>query len=731
MCGLCNQLPTFNPECIFAGDQQASVTEINDAAGNNSTSYSLSLNETFSGALSPAADSDWVRVTLTAGTTYTIGLSGAGGGGTLGDPYLQLFDASGREVAANDDGGTGLDSALRFTASNSGTYYIEAESYANRTDGSYTISFGETVPAEVGSLDQTAQFLTEGYWGGTQRSFNTSQSNQITVNINALTYEGQVLARWAFEVWESVANIEFVETSGSANITFDDNQSGASTNMSFLGQTIHNSIVNVSTNWLATHGGANRDQYAALIYIHEVGHALGLGHQGQYNGNAHYGQDETFANDSWQLSVMSYFNQNENSTINATRAIPLTAMMSDIAAIQILYGAPGSTSATTGNTVWGNTGTASGYQGILNQALSGRSIPNTTGDPVAVTIYDRDGIDTLNLATSTTNDRIDLRDTGYSDINGMIGNVGIARGTVIENLVAGGGHDTVTGNAVSNLIMAANGNDSLDGMGGNDTLYGAAGNDTLLGGAGDDLLGAGLGNDSLEGGAGQDAVFTAAGNDTAHGGEGNDTLGGAAGDDSLLGGEGNDELWGAIGNDRAWGGAGADTLGGAVGNDNLSGESGADELWGADGNDTLDGGDDNDQVGAGNGDDRALGGAGDDQVFGGAGNDTLFGNDGNDTLYGASGDDNIDGGAGDDLIYAGAGADVIIFSTGADRAEFFSTAEDRIDLSAVDTITSVSDLQANHLSEGGGNTLINDGLGNTLTLVGVAREDLDTDNFLF
>jgi serralysin len=654
MCGLCNQLPTFNPECIFADDQQSSVTEINEA-----------------------------------------------------------------------------------------------------------------VQAEAGSLDETAQFLTEGYWGGTQRSFDTSQSNQLTVNINALTNEGQVLARWAFEVWESVANIEFVETSVSANITFDDNQPGASANMSFLGQTIYNSNVNVSTNWVATHGGANRDQYAALIYIHEVGHALGLGHQGQYNGGAQYGQDETFANDSWQLSVMSYFNQNENSTINATRAIPLTAMMSDIVAIQNLYGAPGSNSATTGNTVWGNTGTASGYQGILNQALSGRSIPNTTGDPVAVTIYDQDGIDTLNLATSTTNDRIDLRDTRYSDINGIIGNVGIARGTIIENLVAGGGHDTVTGNAVSNLIVAANGNDSLDGMGGNDTLYGGAGNDTLLGGAGDDLLGAGLGNDSLEGGAGQDAVFTAAGNDTAHGGEGNDTLGGAAGDDSLLGdagndelwgatgndtahgGEGNDtlggaagddsllgdagndELWGAIGNDTAWGGAGADTLGGSVGNDNLSGEGGADELWGADGNDTLDGGDDNDRIGAGNGDDRALGGAGNDQIFGGTGNDTLFGNDGNDTLYGASGDDNIDGGAGDDLIYAGAGADVIIFSTGADRAEIFSTAEDRIDLSGVASITNIADLRANHLSEVGGNAVIDDGAGNMLTLQGIAVSALSADDFIF
>jgi serralysin len=329
------------------------------------------------------------------------------------------------------------------------------------------------------------------------------------------------------------------------------------------------------------------------------------------------------------------------------------------------------------------------------------------------------------------------------------------------------GNDVLTGTEAADQLGALDGDDSVSGLGGNDTLYGGPGNDTLLGGAGDDLLGAGTGNDSLEGGDGRDAVFTAAGNDTAHGGDGNDTLGGATGNDSLLGGlgddqlwgaadndtleggagadtlggssgddslsggDGNDEMWGSIGNDTSFGGAGADTLGGAAGNDSLSGDAGADELWGSLGDDTLDGGDDNDQVGAGAGNDRASGGAGDDQVFGGAGNDTLFGNDGNDTIYGASGDDVINGGDGNDQMFAGPGEDVIIFSNGTDRAEFFSAVDDVVDLSGVAAITDAADLQANHASEIGGSTVIDDGLGNTLTLVGVAIADLDGDNFLF
>ena len=48
---------------------------------------------------------------------------------------------------------------------------------------------------------------------------------------------------------------------------------------------IASATVNVSTDWVTTDGGANDgktgiDSYAYQTYIHEIGHALGLGHQG-------------------------------------------------------------------------------------------------------------------------------------------------------------------------------------------------------------------------------------------------------------------------------------------------------------------------------------------------------------------------------------------------------------------------------------------------------------------
>src|SRR5262249_20003625 len=87
-------------------------------------------------------------------------------------------------------------------------------------------------------------------------------------------------------------------------------------------------------------------------------------------------------------------------------------------------------------------------------------------------------------------------------------------GANVENLVnVGAGAFAGTGNTADNVMVGANGADTLSGLAGNDTLNGGAGNDTLSGGDGTDTLYGGIGNDALDGGAG---------NDTLNGGDGND-----------------------------------------------------------------------------------------------------------------------------------------------------------------------------------------------------------------
>ena len=116
---------------------------------------------------------------------------------------------------------------------------------------------------------------------------------------------------------------------------------------------------------------------------------MGLGHQGNYNGNATYGTDETFQNDSWQMSVMSYFDQNSNTSVAASYARLLTPMMADILAIQNLYGA---SNATAGNTIWGANSNLGGYLGgVFGEATGGADMPGYNGNLMAFTIADSGG----------------------------------------------------------------------------------------------------------------------------------------------------------------------------------------------------------------------------------------------------------------------------------------------------------------------------------------------------
>ncbi len=58
----------------------------------------------------------------------------------------------------------------------------------------------------------------------------------------------------------------------------------------------------------------------------------------------------------------------------------------------------------------------------------------------------------------------------------------------IENIYAGNGDDTISGDALGNYLNGSLGNDTINGKAGNDVLVGASGNDVLTGGAGVDVL---------------------------------------------------------------------------------------------------------------------------------------------------------------------------------------------------------------------------------------------------
>lgn len=675
-----------DPGPLAAGD---------DIADNTSTTTTLALGATLSSSIQSSNDLDYVRITLTAGQTYTFSLTG----GTLSDPYLELRDASGVLIAQNDDGGITYNSLLMYTAASSGTYYLVARGYDASVTGSYQLTYntlpgGNSSPTAFTnnglpqfSWEQAAiQLSREGAtWGpafGSSavvtyafRSTAPSTMPSDTGGFSRFSAAQITAAETALAMWASLANITFVRAndgdgySDNAAILFANYSSGASGAAAFAslpvtantsagssqGDVWVNSTLSYNSN--PVYGG-----YGPLVLIHEIGHALGLSHPADYDasqGSPTYGADATYFNDSLMFTVMSYFA--ETNTGGNQGIYPAAPLLHDIAAIQRLYGANMTTR--TGDTIYGfNSNT-----GVTAYTLTSSSTS------AVFAIWDAGGNDTLDLSGYNTNSTIDLRQEGFTTagpgFNGVgIFNIAIARGAVIENAVGGGGADTIIGNSAANVLTGNGGADTLLGGDGNDTLIGGSGADSMDGGAGNDTFyvdnlsdlvtensGEGDGDavlvtvsgytltQNIEVGAINSATgMTLTGNDLSnvlYGGSGNDTLNGGIGNDTLIGNGGSDNLNGGTGDDTYHidnlGDVVFEAVGGGAGDAVIALVSGytlASEV----------------EVGAlwvtgsltGNGlDNRLYGGNGVDTISGGAGNDTIAGGAGNDSMSGGSGND--------------------------------------------------------------------------------------------
>jgi serralysin len=688
----------------FTPISQNGAREIGDASGTIGGNQSLTLGTSLYGNISTTGDVDTYQINLVAGQSYDFRLLGLGNATNgLIDPYLEIYNPAGTLVAFNDDAvstlysnGATTDSGFTFIPATTGTYYISASSFsgtgspADQT-GTYLLTVAErSTSGTVLTADEVAwQLINNGnqFFGGPEgAAFNVGVDNTLTFNVSGLTAQGQYLATQALAMWTMVTGIQFTQTNGAAEINFANTDAGTTAYATsvYSGSTITSSTVMITTGWL-TQFGATLNSYSFETYIHEIGHALGFGHGGNYNGSATYGTDNFYANDSVAWSIMSYMQANgdefpgPNTYLDADFRYMLTPMISDIIAIQLLYSESATVAArnTTlaGDTTYGfgsNTGIAA-----LDQAAS-------IGADMAMTIYDQGGTDTLNFSGTAATQRILLGAGTFSNVLGGVSNLAIAQNILIENAFGGSGVDVIIGNAAGNVIGGGAGGDFLYGAQGNDNLYGGTGADVLDGGADFDFArydqaaasvyarldgvvaagGEAIGDTfvSIEGFVGSAFNDTFVGNNTN-----GDYIDGQGGNDTIYGLGGNDRLLGAGGNDNLYGGAGADTLNGGAGFD-FAWYTGAGAAVYA----RLDG-----VVAAGG---EAIGDTfvsiegfvgsafGDTFVGNNTNGDYIDGQGGNDTIYGLGGNDTLIGAGGNDILFGGAGSDRFQFNTALNGA---------------------------------------------------------------
>jgi hypothetical protein len=243
--------------------------------------------------------------------------------------------------------------------------------------------------------------------------------------------------------------ITFQEVAGdTGTVRFGINQQTNTRGYSFLPDQ-HRNDAKAGDVWLDMETTAlmQTGQEGYYVLLHELAHALGLQHPLRENDTS--GQTvllDGFASFAHTLMLDISAEQNPNKTW------PSWYGLFDLQALRHLYG--GKAFAVANNTYSISDGASS----------------------ASVVIVDDGGIDVLDISGTRVSGNIDMRPGKVSSVamstEGMahFGNLSIAPGTSIENLVATPFDDYIVGNDLGNVIWSLGGNDIILGHGGQDTV---------------------------------------------------------------------------------------------------------------------------------------------------------------------------------------------------------------------------------------------------------------------
>jgi serralysin len=729
--------------------------ETTDAAASSATAYSLGIGQSAQGQLT-AGDHDWYRVDLVAGQTYTFSMTGTGVN-NVQDTFLRLYSPSSVLLLSDDDALVGANSQITYTATATGTYFLDASAYSASDTGQYGIS---ATTGTVGSFDLqmgAGVMDADASWSlvpgtGANVTYGFRASGGLAANFSQLTAAEITAVQSLLAMYSEVSGLTFTQVNpggytNDATVLFSNYSAndGAGAYAYFPGSTASTaSAGDVYLNTSVSRTSLPAGSYSSFAIMHELGHAMGLSHPGQYNAGVGvsitYANNAQFVQDSQQYSVMSYFD--ESATTGVTNPnYPQTLLLHDIYALQQIYGV--------------NTGTRAGNSTYGFHSNLGGVYDFSTNTAPALCIWDGAGNDTLDLSGFTNNQTISLVGGTFSSVGGYTSNVSIALGAVIENAIGGSGADTIVGNSAANILDGGAGIDTLSyaastvgvyvDLSANIAIGGDAAGDTVLnfenvtGSDANDILIGSVGNNTITANAGTDYVYAGDGNDQVYGGAGNDVLFGDAGSDLIYGGAGTDYIYGGSGTNIIDGGAGTVDILITLGtNDIIYGGDGIDYIYVVPGavTPTAYGGNDVDiyvDLSSGS-NDTFYGDSGQDYFYGYAGNDVFYGGNDGDVFLGGEGNDRFSGGAGVNYAWGGNGQDMYDVTT-ADGVlvinDFATGGVDSIRLIGT-TITNFAAVQASSTYYADTNlTIVSIDADTTVWLLGINLANLTAADFIF
>ncbi|MCX7384996.1 MAG: matrixin family metalloprotease [Alphaproteobacteria bacterium] len=652
-------------------------------------------------------------------------------GASVVDTLHLVGDYSGASVSRASDGAGG--SKLTIAGVNPRDFAFEGATWAS-----------STITWSLATFTYTSSF---------------DAAHPFSHSINPATQAAEVAAiQLAFDSWAAVSGLSFVEVSDSSDpATAADIRVGwgdllglggevgqaayQALNASFLPGTILRLEDPAFNTIFANPGVVGGLQYTGFmstfyqIALHEIGHALGLGHS----------TDDDAAMFGTALGL-------QNQILNA----------SDIAGIQALYGAPPPVmdtiridgagadfvtiqfddeiaaaspvvvadainfSSNSGNTLpftYTNGATipalADGTDGLLLMHASG-----VVALPPGYSAIAIDSPAPVTVSGGSSNGQVVLAGRG-----GLAFNAGLGTGSVF----AAGGNNLISvyPGAGSQLIQTGNGNDTIVVLSGDDTVNAGTGANQILTGKGNnvinsegtDLIAAGdIGNATINAGANNPVAFFGPGLTVFNGGTGKATVVSTVGQ-STVNSAGGTQIWlgsnhdvvNSAGADTIIGNAGAATINATAGNAFVFSGAGDIGFFGGSGATTI--------LGSATGSATLHGGAGSvidlsyhsTNFIGGTGSDTIAGFGGSVTvkagagggvfLGGPAGANSITGGSGQSIILGGGAGDVLTAGTGAGDAIVAGA--------GAETINAAGSHGADKIYAGTGPNLIKTGTGST------------------